>query len=346
MMDDKLTLNLPRPSETRADDKSVPLQRTSRFSVREVIVDILGSLVPGFVFVVLLVPALGWPSFVLVRALGGNRPQDYEIVRAFASVLAQFHLELFVGLIALSYIVGHLFFRQDPKIPDEKSFYRVQKIIGETGPVRKEPETKAAGEDATTSGGPESVRNTGDGNYKVEFPYLYLHEYLTERGLTHLAALIPWRGNDKRTHPFRTKHFVNILKIRLEFLFPDRYVTVARNEAHVRLMTSGWYVTSSLKWVAFTGTLLGFAAYVVTAARMDDFWPIPNVDAILMPFIIVLASLTAKRQIERVVHYQRIREIIFVLEMAFWAQKYQPDLLDDLSGNLKTEGVLQQAKSQ
>jgi len=52
-----------------------------------------------------------------------------------------------------------------------------------------------------------------------------------------------------------------------------------------------------------------------------------------MPLIVSLAAITAKRQIERVVHYQRIREIIFVLEMAFWAKKYQPDLLDNLSGN-------------
>jgi hypothetical protein len=163
-----------------------------------------------------------------------------------------------------------------------------------------------------------------------------LYEYLSERGLDHLADLIPWHGNNKNTHPFRTKHFLNILKIRLEFLFPDRYVTVARNEAHVRLMTSGWYVTSSLRWIALVGTSLGLASYIVTSLRMDDFWPIQNVDAIIMPFIVYLAALTAKQQIERVVHYQRIREIIFVLEMAFWAKKYQPDLLDNLSGKLKT----------
>ena len=320
-MEDRSSTTIARSEETRPDERSVPLQRTSRFSVREVIVDILGSLVPGFVFVVLLVPALGWPSFVLVGALGGTRSQDYEVIRAFATGLAQFHLELFVGLIALSYIVGHLFFRQDPKIPDEKSFFRVQKIIGESGPVRKDPVPEG-----------EDTRN-GAGSYRVEFPYFHLHEYLSQRGLRHLADLVPWRGDDIETHKFRTKHFVNILKIRLEFLFPDRYVTVARNEAHVRLMTSGWYVTSSLKWIALTGTLIGIASYVATSWRIQDFWPIANVDAIIMPFIIFLAALTAKQHIERVVHYQRIREIIFVLEMAYWAQKYQPDLLENLSGN-------------
>ena len=332
MMEDRLsTTSIPRAEETRADERSVPLQRTSRFSVREVIVDILGSLVPGFVFVVLLVPALGWPSFVLVGALGGNRTQDYEVIRAFASGLAQFHLELFVGLIALSYIVGHLFFRQDPKIPDEKSFNRVQKIIGESGPVRMEPVPE--NKDAKSTDKSQIVKKNGTGIYRVEFPYFHLHEYLSQRGLKHLAELVPWRGNDIKTHDLRTKHFVNILKIRLEFLFPDRYVTVARNEAHVRLMTSGWYVASSLKGIALTGTLIGIASYVVMSWRISGFWPIANVDAIIVPFIIFLAALTAKQHIERVVHYQRIREIIFVLEMAYWAKKYQPDLLDNLSGN-------------
>lgn len=334
MINESLAHDSVKSSETRTDERSVPLQRTSRFSVREVIVDILGSLVPGFVFVVLLVPALGWSSFILVRALGGNHPQDYEIIRAFASGLAQFHLELFVGLIALSYIVGHLFFRQDPKIPDEQSFRRVQKTIGESGPVRKELDDRG---DTKSNGKPdeksESTKKDRDLNYKVEFPYFHLYEYLSERGLTHLADLIPWRGDSSNTHRFRSKHFINILKIRLEFLFPDRYVTVARNEAHVRLMTSGWYVTSSLKWIALMGTFIGLASYVITSLRIADFWPVSNVDAIIMPLIVFLAAITAKRQIERVVHYQRIREIIFVLEMAFWAKKYQPDLLDNLSGN-------------
>ncbi|HWB05366.1 MAG TPA: hypothetical protein VG796_20195 [Verrucomicrobiales bacterium] len=91
---------------------------------------------------------------------------------------------------------------------------------------------------------------------KIEYPYTHLFEYLTYRGLHHLAAIVPWKGKEGDTPPLRTKFFINALKIHLSFHVPGKCGQIVRNEGHIRLMSSVWYAARALAGVTVLGLVL------------------------------------------------------------------------------------------
>ena len=164
----------------------------------------------------------------------------------------------------------------------------------------------------------------------VQFPYRFLSEYLRDRGLGRLADLVPWNGNDPGSHPRRTKGFINILKIRLHFVFPDRTGTIARNEAHVRLMSSLWYASRALAWIGLFGmTVVGVLIAVDVAGGRADLVRSRVAMAIPSATVVILV-LWMKTKIEGFLHYQRVREILYVLETAHLANQQDPSILADI----------------
>jgi len=269
-----------------------------RLSIRELIVDFLGSLVPGLVFVSCAVVLLAWPlTSALQEALtilGSTRtmPNIYAGVAQFAAAI---RVELTILLVMVAYVAGHLFYRQDPKIPDERSFRR------------------------TVSKTDEWVADFDN----CEFPYLHFDRYLRSRGLTHLLQLTEWCASGRRT-----KNFVNILKIRLFFEHPEKCGSIAKNEAHVRLMASTWYMSRALKYLAGTVAVLVVATALFAGPSPRDvlLHSIPAAPAL---FVFVVAFGT-QRIIERFLHYQRVREVIWVLETAYVAYRDSPERLQDI----------------
>ncbi len=285
------------------------------------VVEFLGILVPGSIFIFLLALTAIFPLVIVMKYL----PDPSIFTGDFLPLIVKPGSFLYSTFLIFSYVIGHQFFRKDPKIPDEKSFEKVYKTIGETGPVRLGEHEKEFNRDNDTAG-----------SYNLEFPYRYLGEYLIERGMDHLAKIVPWRGNDPKTYRFRSKHFVNLLKVRLEFYFPHQYTRIQRNEAHVRLMSSMWYVSSSLIYIS----LISFFVFsVITAIGMFYFSiPISSqiIAALISPILILIFSLLSKNSIESFLHYQRIREIIFILETAYFADLSNPELkILNLSNTLK-----------
>jgi hypothetical protein len=282
----------------------------ARIRLRELIVDFLGSLVPGVAFTTALVPALVLPGYALMRVLGDMRAGlpfslvDYAPVSAFSYIGGS-------GIfLVVSYILGNLFFRQDPKIPDIKSYAMASKNVNYDGPIKMKKGKK-------------------EKKPIVEYPYSHLYEFLRTRGLNYLARHVPWRGNSSKSLRRRSKHFINALKIRLEFSFPEHYGTIARNEAHIRLMTSMWYASKMLLYLS----LLGIAFSVIAAwrAMVDGHgWLNPEASVTIFPLGVVSLSLLGMWGIERTLHYQRIREVVFVLETAHWASKQNRRLFDGL----------------
>jgi hypothetical protein len=277
------------------------------------IVEFLGILVPGVIFIFAFIPAAIFPLAGLIDAVGQGSVQSVLMGKELFMLLISPSVGTLFVLAVFSYVVGHLFFRQDPKIPDEKSFGRVKETIKEEGPVRLGEAEKEY-----------NRRNGLPDKYNLEFPYRYLKEYLLDRGMYHLAKMIPWSGNDPETYRFRTKHFINVLKVRLEFLFPYQYLRVQRNEAHVRLMSSMWYAGKTLIWVAVAGSVFGLLAVGVGIFNGAPAWPIPAMPNVIAPLVVLVFSLFLKRYIESFLHYQRIREIVFLLETAYFAHVVYP----------------------
>lgn len=264
-------------------------------------IEFLGSLVPGLFVLLLTFVVLGFSLFLLGRSLSPSN------ILSIISTTNYFGLGTYgvMGILLVSsYIFGSLFYRQDPKIPDWKSAQRVYKSFPET-----ERERLAV---QPTSKVPENNKlNQSD----AQFPYFFLYEYLTGRGLDHLAKWVPWQGKVPSTWKYRSKMFINLLKIRLQYLIPEKCKEIVRNEAHVRMATSMWYATNWLIQIC----LIGMAVFVITlfsAKFVFDLIMFLNIAANLLVF---LFTLFIRTQIENYIHYLRVREIVYVLETAHFA---------------------------
>ena len=283
------------------------------------IVEFLGILVPGLVFLTLSIPSLGVPVIATLEFIQTGKAPLLQAFEFFMNALNTSTWALTTLVLVGSYVAGHIFYRRDPKIPDEKSFQRVPENIRKNGPVRICEKEIAFNRE-------NNEKNPTE--FNLEFPYRYLYEYLTERGLSHLTKFIRWRGEEPTTYSKRTKHFINALKVRLEFVFPYQYTRLQRNEAHVRLMSSVWYVMKALAPMSGIGLILAIFLIAFTQLQLRTAWPIENIYILAAPFLTGLIALIVTREVEFFLHYQRIREIIFILEAAYFAEKRFPGMFD------------------
>lgn len=304
-----------------------------RFTFHEFTVDVLGGLVPGILFTVASLCAL-FPSItVLISALSPSIEQvriSEEIARFLNSTQNtpnMIWVGSFVFALILSYVIGHLFYRRDPKIPDRASFQLITR--------------KPDKEEVKSDGGLEewSRKNFGCTSVKeCEFPYPYLDKYLEKRGHGHLLPLISWKGKERFR---RSKTHINVLKMRLFFHFPTKCRQIIRNEAHVRLATSMWYVGRTLYRLCAASVTTCTIALLIALCRSGFetqwealTWYLPS---LIGPTIIFMLAYYCRHATEKFMHYQRLREAFYVLELAYIASLMKPEILEDLkSGNAKS----------
>ena len=347
----------------------------SRISFREVAVDFFGSLVPGIVFILASSATLGVAVTATTLALTIGVDPRYAGLGVIAAVsqirssIEPFSLEILVLLVLLSYVIGHTFYRQDPKEADRRSFERLYPHKRE--PILRWPWTRVKGANEwksphvqwlvkrrrpkKLSEAEESEKKldldrwVADDRKSCEFPYSHLYRYLEHRGLRHLLPLAPWGrpsgGEDETTREAciaRSKNFINILKIRLHFYFPDKCGAIARNEAHVRLMSSTWYMARQLTLpvlAALTITLVGIAVAIQhgMVSKRPALVALLAISALFAVGVGIAASLAVK-SIEKVLHYQRVREVVWVLETAYTAFRANPEVLSDICPEFANEG--------
>jgi hypothetical protein len=167
---------------------------------------------------------------------------------------------------------------------------------------------------------------------ECDFPYLYLKTYLKKRGHEHLLALVPWDPDvDKKSADHRSKTYINLLKVRLTYHHPRHCGTIVRNEAHVRLASSTWYVAKALRWFSLAGITIGFIAIfeAIKAATISGMTAIVSagVGLLIAPVLVLITGRYCKVTIEKVLHYQRLREVCFVLETSYTAFRNTPHIL-------------------
>jgi hypothetical protein len=289
--------------------------KASSLAFREFLVELLGVLLPGLFFTLLLALAIGIATTVILSAVPVNDAALRGALTQLRLAADTLRVEIVILLFAGSYVVGHFLYRQDPKLPDTLSYKTLARRFTDddrdTWVVRPDPK--------------------GNAPTDIQFPYRYLHEYLDIRGLAHLAALVPWKGADDSTHKHRTKIFINLLKIRLHFHFPDRCGQILRNEAHVRLMSSVWYGGRLLMWASVLCVpLILFAAVLPTGLSFSS-RSLQQIPALFAAVTLCGVGVWTKNIVERFLHYQRVREVVFVLETAFIAAQERPSLLENLS---------------
>lgn len=296
-----------------------------RFMFQEYWVDFLGGLVPGALFSVAILYIL-FPSFVLLINILNNISKIgvldiiTKIIKATEGTPNMIWIGISILLITLSYILGHIFYRQDPKIPNQESFSKlIEKLSKKVG--RKCSKRRLRLEFGCTS--------IDD----CEFPYPYFNQYLGYRGLKHLIPLAVWC--QRKQH--RTKNYINILKVRLRFYFPNHCSTIIRNEAHVRLATSVWYVGKVvIKLSIFSFVILLFSVLISLFKGTIQFDTLDLFGISISPFLINLFTIVSggyfgyyfQSHVEDFLHYQRQREIVHVLEIAATSSLERPEILN------------------
>jgi len=304
---------------TSSDDHDTQHADRRGSIVHDLYIDFLGSLVPGLFTIVLATAVLALSGRALCESLCAVAlPQVAMQAAAQGSGIVSDLQSIGLGpygtavvVLVLAYVLGSVFYRQDPKIPDHRSARWIWRNT-----LSKEDRARLAVQ--PTSETAEDVTP-----YDAQFPYFFLHEYLRGRGLDHLARWVPWTGEDRDTWKYRTKMYINILKVRLQFLVPEKCKDIVRNEAHVRLATSLWHATKWLLMACAIGSLMAVFA-IVWSMRLRpaaSYIPVLAFDALILGVALLL-----KARIERFIHYLRVREIVYVLETAYFAELNGIDL--------------------
>lgn len=326
----------PRPESSQRDagehsDDSFPL---TALVIREFIVDFLGSLVPGFLFTMFAAPMVVLTSSVILRNFLEWRGivtvshLDWKDLLEIPTQLKFSRPEIFTLTLVLAYVLGSIISRRDPKVPDQKSVAillwkdwnnRKRAVVQ---PRNKEDEAAARMlDDELLSTGIirrpwihfKILRFTkriskGEGG---QFPYSHLKEYLEARGLDHLAERVPWSGNSMTT-PKRSKMFINILKIRLQQWNARHCGEIIRNEAHIRMMSSVWFAARLLQQ-----TYIALILLLILDATAFGGSRTPSVCILSFALLIlVFATGWVRIAVLTFLHYQRVREIVYVLENA------------------------------
>ena len=285
-----------------------------KINIRILIVDFFGSLMPGILFTgisILLVLTVFYSSIETINLIfQHNSSSEISIntfVNFFYTIIDNFHFELSIFLLVFSYVLGYIFYRQELRIPDQASFNRIKK--------KQKIEEWVA----------QNVE-------EVEYPYDHIYRYLDSRGLLHLSKMVPWSIKNGENIK-RTKYFINILKIRLLYFNPDKCTDIIRNEAHIRLSSTTWYLLYKIKTICWVSLGFPFITLILSIIRNQIICFPKNLEYIMPIFIIFTIYLLIVRSIctiEKFFHYQRLREIIFVLETAYNLFRERIDIFSDI----------------
>lgn len=302
---------------------------------REVIVDFLAILIPGFWFIAASVPAFFVPLFWLIRLCdSGSSPSFLAAFKELSNDMSGFHTELFYLVLVVSWLVGHLMFRQDQKYPDQMSWIQanvrrsnpnkisvacrwLQRTIGwdVRFPIRPGIDRKKEFDGMVQPG--DEDRNLE--KVTVEFPYSHLKDYLTRRGFDQMAELVTWpdvnaigANEDERAKNARSKNFINEKKAKLEFYYPEKMRELARIESHIRLHSSLWYACFYLRYISIFGMACGaLSNWILWHKSAPMEWAV-----LIFPALLYVTTFFFHRLIENAFHYQRTREVFFVLRFS------------------------------
>lgn len=146
------------------------------------------------------------------------------------------------------------------------------------------------------------------------FPYINYENYLFKRNLHHLAEMVNWNNREGRT-----KNQINRYKIKIQLFCPDAYGVLNKNESHVRMASSSWFVAKFLMWtsgviiVVIILLLFSILLPIPKESRFDYDFLVNFILPLLPPLSVGVLLYLLKRRIEDFIHYQRLREIYFAL---------------------------------
>jgi hypothetical protein len=153
------------------------------------------------------------------------------------------------------------------------------------------------------------IRLDDEGN---KFPYFHFREYLDHRKHHDLAACVKW---DEKV---RSKTFVNKMKLETLVRSPQLSAIIESNEAHIRLLFGTWSACRVCLLFVAGGVVVSILGYVLPLLRQDSspgtmFSHLSYEIWVCITVLLLLGTIAAKRQIEKLFHYRRVRELFDVV---------------------------------
>lgn len=153
---------------------------------------------------------------------------------------------------------------------------------------------------------------------RCDFPYINYYKYLLKRGMTELVSHVDWM-----TIEGRTKNKINEKKIQIQVFAPEAYALMNKNESHIRMSSSTWHATSPLLFVTGLMAVLMIIWFMTYPASSDmcscmlhsDMSVLHRMILCSLPIVMFCAVYFIRRRIIRYIHYQRLREIQYVLQV-------------------------------
>jgi len=151
-----------------------------------------------------------------------------------------------------------------------------------------------------------------------QFPYVYYDTYLVKRNELDMVKLAKWCF-DKDS---RTKNAINSYKMKIRLRAKEAYNIIVKNEAHIRMASSSYRVAKimcakkSLSFIFFflLILLIPFGKCYCIEYLYPDIVKFSLI-ILCMPFLIFVLNKFIQKSVIKFMHYQRMREIFFVLQV-------------------------------
>ncbi len=171
---------------------------------------------------------------------------------------------------------------------------------------------------------------------RCEFPYTNYYKYLIKRNLTHLARYAQWFNVEDRS-----KNKINSLKIQIQIFANEAYALVNKNESHIRMSSSTWHISKVLLFVTAICSVVFLSLLVDSinnsSCRCCQEYITIKILAAVLPIGMFLFVLYIRKCITRYIHYQRMREIQYTLQI----YSQTKDIIEFRQKYYATEGYYQ-----
>lgn len=307
--------------------------------------EFFGTFIPGFIAVVSVFSLCLISSVYLglIRGISGVQEFVALLFASDNSVSLLSSWAVFGVVCAFSYAVGAIIYRRAPKVPDAIASYRQWRETAE-------PERKSLAVDFArltndkqprvgVAGWPfwkgEAIR--AKFGSAMDYPYPHLRQFLATRGHIDLLKYVPWCGDYGMPGKIekRSKTQINIIKQRIISMGNNSLSRdLIRNESHIRLLNSLWYIFRFLQAVSLLFILIQIflilsymLCIVVDTSGISITISLVEVRKYCspVPLIVYVIAFSAvwfmKRSIVKCFHYVRTRELVMVLNAAETVRK-------------------------
>ncbi|MBR5782056.1 MAG: hypothetical protein IKY27_08785 [Bacteroidales bacterium] len=144
-----------------------------------------------------------------------------------------------------------------------------------------------------------------------DFPYTNYYKYLLKRNMLKLLEHVDWYRMEERS-----KNKINSLKVKIQIFANEAYPLINKNESHIRMSSSTWHM-SSLLFIVTIASSICFAAILFCNMFTDssDNLKFIHYMAALLPLTMLLLVSYIRYNITHYIHYQRMREIQYTLQI-------------------------------